>query len=205
MQPSIFLFLTYRQKRKRKKRIQEIKQGFQSLLQSLMTSLQAGYALENACKVMAEEMRELYSSKHPIQVLISILNRGIGLQIPIWKLFYQMAIQSEVEEIYQFAVVLEISSQTGGNLVEIIRNTSYQLQMKMEAEEEIKVLISGKLLEKNIMLFMPFFILIYLRWMNPGYLDIFYHSLIGHLIMSALISGGVVCFYWTEKIINQCI
>ncbi len=205
LQAVLFPFLKFENMRRKEKEDQEIRQAFLSMLRSLMTSMQAGYALENAGLAAIREMEKVYSKRHPIWKPLKKIERGILLQIPMWKLFYQLAQDTEVEEIYQFAVVVEIAIQTGGNLVEIIRNTVEQLQIKLDADQEIKVLISGKIFEKNIMLVMPFAILLYLQWMNASYIRIFYENLVGHLVMSVLlaITGG--CFYWTEKIINRCV
>ena len=76
------------------------------------------------------------------------------------------------------------------------------LKYKMDTEEEIRVLLSGKLFEKNIMLSMPFFILVYLRLANPEYVACFYKSVAGHLIMSAMIGITAACFFWSDKIMD---
>ena len=72
----------------------------------------------------------------------------------------------------------------------------------MAAEDEIYVMLSGRILEKNIMLFMPFIILFYLRLTNPGYLDWYYRSSLGHGVMSVMIIGCMVCYYWAERIMD---
>ena len=98
--------------------------------------------------------------------------------------------------------MIEIVQSTGGNVVEILKRTMQHLKYKMDTEEEIRVLLSGKLFEKNIMLSMPFFILVYLRLANPEYVACFYKSVAGHLIMSAMIGITVACFFWSDKIMD---
>ena len=87
-------------------------------------------------------------------------------------------------------------------MVEILKRTMQHLKYKMDTEEEIRVLLSGKLFEKNIMLSMPFLILMYLRLANPAYIECFYNTLGGHLIMSIMIGITVFCFFWSERIMN---
>lgn len=96
----------------------------------------------------------------------------------------------------------QIARSTGGNMVEILKRTMQHLKYKMDTEEEIRVLLSGKLFEKNIMLSMPFFILLYLRLANPKYVECFYNTILGHLVMSGMIGITVFCFFWSEKIMN---
>lgn len=200
--PAFSVFHKMRDKRKRK----QYKKGFVNLLQSIMTSLQAGYTLENACKLSMEELKELYrNEKEPIILAFEPVIAGLALKMPLEELFYQFAGRTQLEEIWQFATILEIASSTGGNVVEIIRNAMQQMQSKLDAEQEVEVILSGKIYEKNIMLLMPFAILLYLSLVNRQYVSIFYDTLAGHIIMSGLLLGAIACFYWTEHIMEGII
>ena len=178
-----------RKKREKEKHLYE--KGFQNLLQSMMTSLQAGYSLNNSCRIALKELRQM---RRIIQ--------GLDLHITLEQLFMEFAESTGLEEAKQFAVVIEIVRSTGGNMVEILKRTMQHLKYKMDTEEEIRVLLSGKLFEKNIMLSMPFFILLYLRLANPEYVECFYNTILGHHVMSGIIGITVFCFFWSEKIMN---
>ena len=51
-----------RKKREKEKHLYE--KGFQNLLQSMMTSLQAGYSLNNSCRIALKELEEEYLEKY---------------------------------------------------------------------------------------------------------------------------------------------
>lgn len=190
-------------KREAKRQQKLYERGFQDLLQSLMTSLQAGYSLENAFKIAAEELEGLYQNeKNPMLKQTRRIVQGLELHIAPERLITDFADSTGLEEARQFAVVIEIVRSTGGNMVEILKRTMQHLKYKMDTEEEIRVLLSGKLFEKNIMLSMPFLVLTYLRLANPEYVACFYESFWGHLIMSAMIGVTVFCFFWSEKIMD---
>ena len=177
--------------------------GFREFLQSLVTSLQAGYSLENACRAACVEWENLFQSrKNPTMDQLRKIVYGIELQLPLEELFMNYAEETGIEEIYQFAVVLDISRNTGGNVVEILKTAMVHLEHRMNAEEEIRVLLSGKIFEKNIMLLMPFGMLLYLRLTNPQYVSCFYNTAGGHVLMTGFILAVVVCFFWTEKIMD---
>ena len=190
-----------RREEKRQKRLYE--RGFQDLLQSLMTSLQAGYSLENSFKIAARELEGLYQNeKNPMLRQTRRIVQGLELHIVPEHLIRDFADSTGLEEARQFAVVIEIVRNTGGNMVEILKRTMQHLKYKMDTEEEIRVLLSGKLFEKNIMLFMLFLVLTYLRLANPEYVACFYESFLGHLIMSVMIGITIFCFFWSEKIMD---
>lgn len=189
--------------RKRKKEQRLYQKGFQDLLQSLMTSLQAGYSLDNSCRIAMKELEKLYQNqKNPMIKQMRRIVQGLDLHIALEQLFMDFADSTKLEEARQFAVVIEIVRSTGGNMVEILKRTMEHLKYKMDTEEEIRVLLSGKLFEKNIMLSMSFLILLYLRLVNPEYVACFYNSIMGHLVMSVMIGITIFCFFWSEKIMD---
>ncbi len=178
-------------------------EGFREMLQSMMTSLQAGYSVENAFRAALEELKELYGSGgHPIIDELEKIVNGLSLHRRIDSLFTEFALRTEIEDICEFAAVLQIACSTGGNIVDILKDAMEHLQKKMEMMEEIEVMLSGKLFEKNIMLMMPFIILIYMRLTNTAYMAKMYHSLLGSFIMTVMIVAVLGCYYWTERIMD---
>ncbi len=176
-------------------------QGFREVLQSLMTSMQAGYSMENACRISRKELAGLFHQEnHPTVTAMEKIVRGIDMHYPTEQLFLQYARDTGLEEIQEFAVVLSIAKSTGGNVVEIVKNSMEHLQSRMDAVEELQVSLSGRVFEKNIMMAMPFGVLLYLRLANPEYVRCLYDSLLGNLLMTGVIGVVLACFFWTEKI-----
>ncbi len=177
--------------------------GFREVLQSLMTSMQAGYSKETACRITQRELTRLFHhEKHPTELAKEKIVRGIEMHYPTERLFQQYAKDTGLEEIQEFASVLTIARITGGNVVEILKNSMDHLQSRMDAVEELQVSLSGRIFEKNIMMAMPFGVLLYLRLANPEYVNCLYDSLLGNLLMTGVIGIVLACFFWTEKIMN---
>lgn len=191
------------QKKREEHRKQQYIQGFRDVLQSMMTSLQAGYSIENACRISLREITELYHSEKNLTVnQLKKIVRGLDFHCSMETLFLQYAEETQVEEIYEFAVVLNIAKTTGGNVVEILKTSMEHLQSKMDAAEEWKVSLSGRIFEKNIMLLMPFGILFYLRLANGEYVESLYKTIPGNILMTGIILVILGCFFWTEKIME---
>ncbi|MDD7208967.1 MAG: type II secretion system F family protein [Lachnospiraceae bacterium] len=191
------------EKRKMKKERRQYETGFRDLLRSLMTSFQAGYSLENACRIALKEMESSGEKpENPIVGKLRKLVQGLELHIPADKMFAVFARETGLEEAGQLSAVIEIVHSTGGNMVDVLKRSMEHMKARMDAREEIQVLLSGKIFEKNIMLLMPLCIFLYLRITNPEYVACFYQSVTGHLMMSAVIGIILFCFYWTEKIMD---
>ena len=202
LQPLLYPWFSVMHRRKQEKRQELCEKGFRELLQSLMTSLQAGYSLENACLAAVAELEEAGRGRKADAFLVQMrdLEKGIRLHVDISRLFAIMAEETGVEEIRELAAVIEIAARTGGNIVEIMRCALEHMRTRMETTEEIRVAMSGKLFEKNIMLLMPFLILFYLRLTNPEYVRVFYESMAGHVVMAVILLVSVGCYFWSEKI-----
>ena len=54
----------------------------------------------------------------------------------------------------------------------------------METDEEIRVIISSKKMEGQIMEFVPFAIIAYISFTSPGFFESLYHNILGVIIMS---------------------
>lgn len=177
--------------------------GFSELLTSFMTSVQAGFSMENACFQACDELVVMHQgAEDPLVSELKIIVKKLKLGVPVVKAFRDLADQLEIEEIEEFATVLEIVSVTGGNTVEILKNSLDHLREKMDTNAQIQLMMTGKLFEKNIMLIMPFVIIIYLRLTNPEYMLCYYESLAGRVVMTivlAVIAGG---YYWAERIMK---
>ena len=188
--------------RRRKLRKKQVEKGFYDFLQSFILSLQAGYSLENACLAGYRELRGTYGEKDAFVDQLRQVAQGIEVHIPVEELFHEMAQSTGNEDIHQFAVILEILKTMGGNSVEVMKNSVVRIRKKMETAEEIRTLLSGKIYEKNLMLLMPFFMVLYLRITNPSYLDTLYHTLAGQVVMTVSLAGILVCFFWGERIMR---
>ena len=124
-----------RKKREKEKHLYE--KGFQNLLQSMMTSLQAGYSLNNSCRIALKELEELYQDQNnPMLRQMRRIIQGLDLHITLEQLFMEFAESTGLEEAKQFAVVIEIVRSTGGNMVEILKRTMQHLKYKMDTEEQ---------------------------------------------------------------------
>ena len=107
-----------------------------------------------------------------------------------------------MEEIESFAELLSTAKRSGGNLVHMMDKAIGILTEKMEVEQEIQTMLSGKKLEQRIMCGMPIFMLLYLRITNPLYLAGLYHNWVGVLVMTACLVATCIAACWGARLIR---
>ena len=185
-----------------KKQIQQQKMlmEFKELLYSLSGNLKAGYSMERAWTAAEKDMELLYETG-VLLTMIQAVSRKMQLHIPLETAVSEFAEQTQLEAVIAFAEVLRTAKRTGGNLVHMMEQTAVTITEKIEVEQEIQTILSGKKLEQKIMCAMPFVMVLYLKLTNPIYLETLYHNWLGILIMTICLMGTGIAAYWGNRIV----
>lgn len=198
----IFVFRWERERRCRQ-RTEQLKQEFKEFMLSMATALNAGYALENTFPVIREDLLRAFPKKQCyLAEECQLIQRGLSMKRPVEGLLMDLGERSGIAEIRDFARVIAIAKQTGGNMIQIIRSTASQMREVMEVRQEIGVMVAAKAFEQKIMLIVPFGIIGYLRLSNPGYLDCLYGNIVGITIMTACLLVIWLSYRVSKRILN---
>ena len=121
-------------------RRQKLNLQFKDMLYSLTSSLGAGNSVERAMSAALEDMERQYGNPNTliIQELELIVSK-LALGQNIEDLFLDLAQRSGIDDIRTFAHIFEISKRTGGNLMQIMRQTSDIIMEKIETKGEEKI------------------------------------------------------------------
>lgn len=168
-------------------------------MEMVSASLLAGYALENAFLDAQKELELLYGPESSMQAELEKINRQVCMNQPLEKVFREFASGCGVEEIRNFSEILTFAKRSGGDLVEIIQGTVENIGSKIQIEEEIQTMIAEKKLEQKVMNVMPMFLLAYMDFTSPGYLDVLYGNLLGILIMTTCLAVYVAAVMISER------
>ena len=196
------IFLQERKKAACKKRIQNLEEQFLMAMQTVITSLTAGYSVETAFEDALKELPLVYKEDDMIvqefRAIVSQLKMNQNLE----ELLQSLAIRSGIEDIRNFAEIFAIAKRSGGNLIAIIRNTIQSISQKNDTRKEIEVVLSAKKMEQNMMSLIPCVILFYVQTVSPGFLDGMYHNAAGILIMTISLAVYGTAVLWGRKIVN---
>lgn len=184
------------------KRCRQIGIQFKDAIFSVLTSLKAGYSIENSFLEARKDMDILYGKNSDISFYLSKISKGLRNSVPLEKLIFGMGKETGNTDIQDFALVFAVAKRSGGNMTEIIDRTIGVISGKLEVEKEIDVLISAKRLEARIMNMVPFFIIFYISVTSPGFFDSLYHNFLGIILMSVCMAIYCVSYVLSEKIVN---
>ncbi len=201
----LILFPYYcRERKKERLRIQKEQMCAQFLtaIQLTATSLRSGNAIENAFADALGHLRKIYPEESFIVISFSGLVGQLHLNVPAEKLLLEFGRNSGVEDIADFAEVFDTARRTGGDLISVVTATMNSLRQKEETRREIETVLAGKQMEQRMMSVIPLFIIGYVSFTSPGFLDAMYHNIPGALIMTGCLAvyGGAVL--WLRRIMT---
>lgn len=179
------LYIPFHKKEQLRKKKEVLTIQFKDTLYFLSVSLSAGKSIETAISDTYKAMLGIYPEKDcDIIKELEIINQKILMNESIEKIFYDFAQRSKIEDIKSFADVIMISKRAGGNLIEVIKNTSDTIREKVEIQNEIENLIAGKKFEQKVMSVVPFGLVLFLKSSGSGFLDPLMTTTFGHIIMT---------------------
>ncbi|MCR5134849.1 MAG: type II secretion system F family protein [Clostridiales bacterium] len=176
---------------------------FRDFLYAVASSVAAGRQLERALEDAEQTLLVIYPPSSPLCRELAAINRAVreerGDEAALLR---DLADRSGSEDIRDFVEVYVLCRKLGGDMEEVIRNTSSIMTDKMAVRREIRTLTAQKQLEGRIISVMPVLVIMGLNVFSPEYLSVLYTTISGRLIMTAALAGIAVAFLMTQKLLD---
>lgn len=199
---ALILFPLSRREYLKKKRLWLLTIQFREACWIVSGYLSAGYSAENAFIQALPELKDMYGDDAMIVQEFKRIVKGVRLNKPLEGLLNDFAIRSTVDDIRNFAEVFTIAKRSGGNMREIIENTTNIIRDKTTVTEEIKNMTAAKRYEQNIMNLLPFALIIYMDITTSGFLDVMYEGILGRFVMTGCLMMVIVSYRLSQKILD---
>ena len=188
LMPLGFLYPIYKKKDLKKKRLRQLTLQFKEAIQVLSSFLSAGYSLENGLFMSTEEFERLAA--------------GVRMNRPVEQLLAEFGERSGIQDVDHFAQVFGMARRSGGELVEIIRQSAGVIRDKIQVQEEIQTMTAARIFEQKIMNGIPFGMILYIDFTSPGFFDIMYGTWMGRLIMTLCLAFYMGAVMLSGKILD---
>ena len=197
----VWFFLDWERECIRKKQL-EFEEQFKEAIQSVASSLQVGYSIENAIRETKKDLGIVYREDTAIQREFSHMVQQVYLQVPAEKIMEDWAERVNQEDVWNFVNVFVLARKSGGNTIGIIRSCVSQIRQKIEVREEIETILAARKYEFKVMSVIPFGMIAYMRMSFPEFMEILYGNLIGIGVMSGCLMVYFGAFLLGRKIVN---
>lgn len=185
------VYVKLRRRSAEKKKEKRLKGWFRELLYALSTALAAGSSMEQALHSVQEDLESVYSREDPLMAAYGQSVERLAYNGTVEEVLLDLQERLPLENIKVFTDIFVIANRSGGDLVQIIRETIQIMNEQSVLEEEIETMMAQKKFEFRAMSMMVPFILVYFKLASPGYLDRMYQSPAGYLVMA-----GAYLLFW---------
>lgn len=164
-------------------------------LQVLAGSLRAGYGLLQAVDTVVQEADD------PTAVEFSRVLTEARLGMPLEDALEAMADRLDSEDFRWVVLAINIQKQIGGNLATLLDTVAKTLREREMVRRQIKTLSAEGRLSAVVLVALPFFLAIYMFFVNPEYVMLLFTRTVGLVMVVGalvLIAIGIV---WIRKLI----
>lgn len=198
LSPMLAVYLQLWQKECMRRKELIFREQFRQSIQVMASAMHVGYAVENAVRETAEEIKLLYKKEDRICREFDMMIGQLNMNLTAEQVLKEFAQRTRQEDVRDFVTVFAAAKRTGGDSIAIIRDSVKMLSGKMEIEQEIETLLAAKKLEFNIMCVVPFGIIFYMRLAFPEFMSVLYGNILGAVLMSGCM-GIYFLAYWLGR------
>lgn len=181
---------------KKNKRLAVLGSQLSDALTIICNALRVGQSFQAALKSVADEMEEPISRE--FMRVYRETQYGMPLETSLGRLVSRT--QNSDLELVSSAVIIQ--RQIGGNLAIILQNISDTINQRVQIRGEIRTLTSGGRMSGYIIGALPAFIILLLMFINPGYIDMFFTTETGRIMMIVSLVLEAIGFFFVRKIVN---
>ncbi len=185
------------------KRKNELNLQFKDMLYSLSSSLSAGKSVESSFKEVLKDLTIIYPDSNAFIIKeVEYIVRKIEMNETIEKALEDFAARSHLEDIENFVDVFQTSKRSGGNIVDIIKNSSNIISDKIEVKEEIDTLLASRKFEQKVLTCMPVLLILFLSLSTGDYMYPVFHDLRGRFVMTIALALIIIAYFISKRVMN---
>lgn len=188
--PSPRLYLRY----KRKKRLVMFNEQLSDALTSMSSALKAGFSINQAIEVIADE------NKRPISIEFRLLVQEIRLGVPLDQALENMVKRLGSDDFELVATAIITARQTGGELTMTFSRLADMIRERMRINGKLRALTAQGKLQATVIALMPVILLFVLVRVVPAMMDNFFNSIIGIGLMIIAAISIIIGFFVIKKI-----
>lgn len=182
--------------RKKKKRMDKFQKQLPEGLELIARSLRAGHAFTSGMKLAADEFDDPLGPE--LTATLDEINFGVSVSDALKNL----ARRVDCADLRYFVVAVILQRETGGNLAEIIESIGYIIRERFKLRGKIRILSAEGKLSAIILVAIPFFVIIVLRFTSPEYINALLFEPAGRIMGAVALFMMVIGIFVMKKMIN---
>lgn len=181
---------------KRNKKLALLDKQLPDAMTVICNALRAGQSFQTAMKNVAEEMEE------PVSREFMRVYRETQFGMPLETSLTRLVKRTGNPDLDLMCSAVVIQRQIGGNLAVILENISGTINQRIQLRGEVKTITSAGRLSGYIIGALPILIIVLLMFVNPSYVDMFFTTRSGRIMLLVSAVLEIIGFTIVRKIVN---
>jgi tight adherence protein B len=183
-------------KRAAKKRRQLFNKQLGETLVVMGNCIKSGYSFQQAMESVAKDMQP------PISAEFANTIREVRYGVKLEDALNGMVERTRNPDLALLVSAVITSSRVGANLSDILDNISATIKARIKIRDEVRVLSAQGRMSGLIIGMLPVFIILMLMLINPGYIQAFFDSTLGQVMIGVGIFLELIGFLAIRKIVD---
>lgn len=184
-----------------KRRKKELNLQFKDMLYSLSSSLTSGKSVESAFRDVLRDLAVMYPDPGTFIIMeMEYMVRRLEMNETVESVLMDFAKRACLEDLDNFVDVFTICKRTGGNIIEVIKNTSAIINDRIEVCQEIDTMLAERKFEQKVLNIVPLGMIILLSVSAEDYMKPVFDTMAGKLVMSISIALLAAAYYISKRI-----
>ena len=178
----------------KKQRLAKFNEQLEDALLSMSSALKAGFSITQALENVASENR------YPISFEFTLLLQELRLGVQFDTALRKMADRLQSQDFELVAVAIITARQTGGELTSVLEELAGVIRERMRIMQRVRALTSQGRMQAWLIAAVPFLLMFAMMRLAPDLMDAFFGSVVGIIVLFAVIIMVVCGFLWIRKI-----
>lgn len=183
-------------RRAKKKRQQLFNKQLGETLVVMGNCIKSGYSFQQAMESIAKDMQP------PISLEFSNAIREIRYGVKLEDALGNMVERTQNPDLALLVSAVVTSSKVGANLTDILDNISSTIKDRIRIRDEVRVLSSQGRMSGMVIGLLPAAITLMLMLINPGYVNAFFSSTLGQVMIGVGLVLEAIGFLAIRKIVD---
>ena len=186
--PRLFLRHLWRQ------RMSKFNEQLEDALLSISSALKAGFSINQAMEGIAKENRR------PISYEFTLLTQEIRLGVPFDTALRKMSDRLRSPDFELVAVAIITARQTGGELTSVLERLASVIRERVRIMHRVQSLTAQGRMQAWLIGAVPVFLFFAMFYISPDMMKSFFSSVMGILILAAVLVMDAIGFFVIRKI-----
>jgi tight adherence protein B len=187
-----YAFLTW----KRARRFTQMERMMPEAVDLIARAMQAGHGFNSALQMVSDELTG------PLAEEFSVLSDELNFGLPPETAFGNLARRIPTDDIRFFVIAVLLQRETGGNLVEILKNISKLVRERMALFGKVRVLAAEGKMSVWVLTGMPIVTTLLIQAVNPKFLSVLFTDPQGINLVYGAVFGMIIGVIWMLNVVK---